>query len=507
MSSQTTFNINTKQWFYIYCVVYLFIWTFCSTFARDTLPHDVAEGLAWGQQWEWGYDKHPPLTAWGLALFAKLAPGADWPIYLFSQLVIVSMFYAVWRLASQVLPSRLALISVFLLQGIFYYNVQTPNINPDTMQSAIWTFVILFFYFALTQQKTRYWLGLGILAGLAFLTKYQALMLFSAMLVVLTATSPGRQSWQTKGPYLCGLAFLLIILPHLYWSYQHDFPAIQYAHESAALHALPYAAWVYHIIYPVDMLKCTLAAIAGFLVMLLPFYRSPRQTLNLKKFDYQYLFIMGIGPFLCSLLYSLITGNVLRERWNIPYFTLFGILAMISLKPLLTTRNLKAFLTLFLFITLLAPIGRTFYLLYWPHITGVARADAYIPASVIATQLTEEWHRRFNTPLKYVIGESDFTAYLAIYSPDKPIPFFWGNTKYSAWVNEADFKTHGGIFIWPVNYLPFGHPKGDVTLRTLKVNYPQTAKPQLYRFNKQTTASVPPIEIQIAFIPPQHINS
>lgn len=505
MMPQQTIVIDTKKWLLIYCLFHLIIWTLTSTIARDTLPHDVAEGIAWGNQWQWGYDKHPPLTAWLVALSAKLGHSISWPVYLFSQVAVVTALWAVWRLASYILPPVLALISVFLLQGIIYYNVQSINITPDTMQTPLWALSMLAFYLALTRKNTHYWLLLGSLTGLAFLAKYQSGVLFISMIAVLLSTQPGRQSFKSAGLYLCAFVFLLVISPHLVWAYQHNFPTLHYA-QAAAIAGAP-LAFSAHLISPLVLLKCTIGACAAFLAMLIPFMYTQRQKLPHNKFNYQYFWIMGLGPLVFSLIYALISAHNFTARWSTPYFLLFGVLAMIILRPVLTIKNFKAFICLFILVVSLTPMIRFGYLMYWPLITNVAHSDTYIPAHDIATALTEEWHQRFNTPVKYVTGESYLSAYFSIYSSDKPVPFFWGNKEHSDWINEDDVNTQGTIFIWPV--IPPNHyvPKDVVSFATLKTHYPQAIVLPIHRFKRLTSAPVPTIDLYIAFIPPQKIDN
>ena len=39
---------------------------------------DVAEAFAWGQKFQLGYGKHPPLSGWVAGLWFTVFPVADW---------------------------------------------------------------------------------------------------------------------------------------------------------------------------------------------------------------------------------------------------------------------------------------------------------------------------------------------------------------------------------------------------------------------------------------------
>src|SRR5258708_26720656 len=49
--------------------------------AAQDVHMDVAEAFAWGQKFQFGYGKHPPLAGWGAGLWFKVFPGADWATY------------------------------------------------------------------------------------------------------------------------------------------------------------------------------------------------------------------------------------------------------------------------------------------------------------------------------------------------------------------------------------------------------------------------------------------
>src|SRR5579859_7538300 len=44
-----------------FALLHLALWTLVPTLLCRNLPLDVLEGIAYGQHWQWGYWKHPPL--------------------------------------------------------------------------------------------------------------------------------------------------------------------------------------------------------------------------------------------------------------------------------------------------------------------------------------------------------------------------------------------------------------------------------------------------------------
>src|SRR3954462_15851406 len=49
--------------------------------AAQDVHMDVAEAYAWGQKFQLGYGKHPPLSGWVAGLWFMAFPAADWATY------------------------------------------------------------------------------------------------------------------------------------------------------------------------------------------------------------------------------------------------------------------------------------------------------------------------------------------------------------------------------------------------------------------------------------------
>ena len=54
---------NLTNLFYIFITTHLIIWTLVPTLTNNNLPLDTIEALAWGSNLDWGFNKHPPMSA------------------------------------------------------------------------------------------------------------------------------------------------------------------------------------------------------------------------------------------------------------------------------------------------------------------------------------------------------------------------------------------------------------------------------------------------------------
>ena len=56
----------------IFLFLHLLIWTLIPSITNTNLPLDTIEALAWGSDLDWGFSKHPPLSAFAVEIFYKI---------------------------------------------------------------------------------------------------------------------------------------------------------------------------------------------------------------------------------------------------------------------------------------------------------------------------------------------------------------------------------------------------------------------------------------------------
>ena len=100
----------------IFLFSHLIIWTLVPSITNNNLPLDTIEALAWGSDMDWGFNKHPPTSAFFLNLFYQLFGNQDWVYYLLSQIFVVSSFFIIFKFSEDFLSNRFySLISILLL--------------------------------------------------------------------------------------------------------------------------------------------------------------------------------------------------------------------------------------------------------------------------------------------------------------------------------------------------------------------------------------------------------
>ena len=105
----------------IFLLSHFAIWVLIPAVSNNNLPLDTIEALAWGSNLDWGFNKHPPLSAFATEIFYQIFGSQDWAYYFLSQLFVVSAFFIVYKFSEDFLKNKIhSLISVLLLEGIFF---------------------------------------------------------------------------------------------------------------------------------------------------------------------------------------------------------------------------------------------------------------------------------------------------------------------------------------------------------------------------------------------------
>ena len=72
---------NILNLFYIFLSTHLFLWILIPSLTNNNLPLDTIEALAWGSNLDWGFNKHPPMSAFFVEVFFKIFGAQDWAYY------------------------------------------------------------------------------------------------------------------------------------------------------------------------------------------------------------------------------------------------------------------------------------------------------------------------------------------------------------------------------------------------------------------------------------------
>jgi 4-amino-4-deoxy-L-arabinose transferase-like glycosyltransferase len=183
-----------------------------------TLPMtgDEAYFIYWGAYPDWGFYDHPPMIGWILALLLKLSWG-EWvlrlPVIVLPALVALAMLQYLRRVdESKAYVAALA----FLLLPVNVWNVLITTDTPLVLFSFL---SALCFAAALRRESQLLYAASGAFLGLAFLSKYFAVLLGLAYFAFVLMQPAGRRGWRGLATVVVGV--LPFAMLNAWWNYNH----------------------------------------------------------------------------------------------------------------------------------------------------------------------------------------------------------------------------------------------------------------------------------------------
>ena len=370
-----------KKIFYLLCLYHLIIWTIIPYFSNKNLPLDVIEALAWGQDFDLGYNKHPPLSAWIPGLLFKIFGNKDWIYYLLSQVFILISFIFLWKLSSFFLNKKShILLSILAIEGIAFYTFDTPQFNVNICQIPLWIGTVYFFFKSIKDNKITDWIFLGVFAALGFLTKYIFVYLLISLFFYLIFILTKKKRINFKFLYAL-LIFFLITAPHFKWLIQNDFTTLYYALKRGGLNEFN----IYnHLLNPIKFLINQITILLPFLLLIYFLIKKIKIRLPLNNEKFIFLLFSFLLPFLLILITSIITGSRIRTMWMIPFYSLIGIFFIFLYQDQINFKKIKNFIILLIIFLIVSPILYSLRSIYSDSRTSYEGRK-------IASQIEREW--------------------------------------------------------------------------------------------------------------------
>ena len=407
---------NINNIFYIFVTTHLILWTVVPTITNSNLPLDTIEALAWGSNLDWGFNKHPPLSAFFPEVFFQIFGPQDWAYYFLSQIFVVISFFIIFKLSQEILnDGTLSLLSVFLIEGIYFYNFTTPEFNVNVCQLPFWCLTVYYTWKIYNSKKIELYdcILLGAAAAFGILSKYLFIYLLVAIDLLFAYLIFFKKSKKFDFKYLVSLeVFFVILIPHIIWLFNNDFITIKYGFARAGLNE---GQILNHLKYPLIFTLKQIGILIPFLILVWLLIKKIPKKLNLKDEKLLFLIFINLVPIVLVFMTALITGSKIRTMWMTPFYLFFGTLFIYLLKNQINIKKLNSFLIGFIFLFLLSPI-----LYGYVSISQTDKRTDY-PGKDIAIKVQMAWHEQHDEPIKYVLGDEWAAGNLSYHINSRPI--------------------------------------------------------------------------------------
>ena len=309
--TNNTRNINNI--FFIFIISHLIFWILVPSLVNQNLPLDIIEALAWGSNLDWGFNKHPPMSAFFPEVFFKFFGSQDWAYYLLSQIFVITSFYYVYKFSKEFFNNNLlGLISVLIIEAIYFYNFTTPEFNVNVCQLPFWSLVVYFSWKIYTSKEIQFTdcFFVGLFAAFGFLSKYLFVYLLVSIDLLFIYLIFIKKERKFDFKYLITVEiFLIILVPHLIWLNNNDFITIIYG---LARTGLEQSSLIDHIKFPLIFLIKQIGILVPFLILVWLLVKKIKFKFNLKDKKLLFLLAINILPILLMFLTSVVTGSQIR---------------------------------------------------------------------------------------------------------------------------------------------------------------------------------------------------
>ena len=409
------FKRNINNIFFIFALSHMVIWTLVPTLTNQNLPLDTIEALAWGSNLDWGFSKHPPMSAFFSEVFFQIFGSQDWAYYLLSQIFVLIAFYYVFKFAYEILGNiKLSLISVFLLESIFFYNFTTPEFNVNVCQLPFWSIVIYYSWRIFQSKEIKFsdCFLVGLFGALGFLSKYLFIYILISIDLLFVYLIFVKRFKKFDFQYLIALeVFIIVMVPHFIWLINNDFITIFYGLERTGLAG---SDFISHIKYPFIFVLKQVGILIPFFLLIFLLVKKIKIKINLNDKKIIFLLFVNILPIFLILITSVISGSKIRTMWMTPFYLFFGVLFVYLLKSQININKINSFLYGFLFFFFLSPIIYSFI-----SISNTDKRTDY-KGNEIAAKVQLTWDKNFDKKIEFVTGDEWKAGNLSYHLKSRP---------------------------------------------------------------------------------------
>ena len=423
-------KININKILTIFLFSHFAIWVLVPSITNNNLPLDTIEVLAWGSNLDWGFNKHPPLSAFAVEVFYQIFGNQDWAYYFLSQLFVVSTFFIIFKFSEDFFKNKIhCLISILLLEGIFFYNFTTPEFNVNVCQLPFWALTVYYCWKGLKQNDITSWLLFGLFAGLGILSKYLFVYLLIALDVFFIYLIIKR-----KFNFKCFvslISFFIVLLPHLIWLVDNNYITVTYALHRTGIEDSNF--FISHISFPSIFLGKQIGILIPFFVMFFFIISKLKTKINFKDKKLIFLIVINIAPIVLIFLTSLFMGVKIRTMWMTPFYLFMGVLLVYIFQKKIILKKFKYFISIFLILFISSPI-----IYFYISITQTNKRTDYA-GKEISQIVQKKWDSNFVNKIGVVGGDEWHGGNLSYHLKDRPIwDNIFENTKISSLKNSED---------------------------------------------------------------------
>ena len=325
-------------------------------------------------------------------------------------------FYYVFKLSKEIFDNNLfGLISVLLIEAIYFYNFTTPEFNVNVCQLPFWSLTVYFSWKIYSSKEIKFTdcFFVGLFAAFGFLSKYLFVYLLVSIDLLFIYLIFIKREKKFDFKYLITVeVFLIALVPHLIWLNNNEFITITYG---LARTGLEQSNLIDHIKFPLIFLLKQVGLLIPFLILVWLLVKKIKVKFNFKDKKLLFLLAINILPIILMFLTSMITGSKIRTMWMTPFYLFFGTLFVYLFQAQINLKKLRPFMLGFIFLFFLSPM-----LYAYVSISKDDKRTDY-PGKEIAIKTQYAWDQQFNSKINVVYGNEWNAGNLSYHLKSRPV--------------------------------------------------------------------------------------
>lgn len=457
---------SARLWLVIQlAILHAVIWTFIliNLKAAQDVHMDVAEAYGWGQQFLWGYGKHPPLSGWIAGLWFKAFPATDWATYALAMATVGVGMVICWLVALRVVDARRAFLAVVMVALYPIFNFKGFKYNADLLQLVTLPLLMLAYLNAFEKRSWQSGIWLGLAGAVALMTKYWVLTMIGAIGLAALIHPDRARFLLSPAPWVAIATMVVAMIPHIVWLAEVHFVPLTYAGDTYSLedtglvHQLVAGYAVHNIALlalPVALAALAMALVPPWLTLLVrepsrivtrAWARGANPGVNVAQARNVWIvqIIVAVGPPLGALAFSI----YMKTDWGISLFFLVP-LALVAI-PALRVQSAVLFNIAAIWLVLsVATLVASPWIAAREMAANAGNTATYGARSDLARELTQAWHARFASRWAVVAGTMEQIQPMVFYSPDHPSALLPLEAWDSGLTSRDDARKHGFIGVF-----------------------------------------------------------
>ena len=428
---------------------HLLLWTWVGWSSRSNFdaPGDMVEAYAWAQGWQWGYYKHPPLSAWVVGLWFGVVPESHLGYSLLSALNTAVGLAGLGLLAREFMPRPWVLLVLAVASLAPGVTTLAMRFNCNAILVSTWPWALALFVRLMQHGRTRDALGCGLACALAMLGKYYSGVLLLAMLATALALPAWRARLATRPFALAVLTFGACLAPHAAWLAAQTQGPLQYAHAATGqqgagaslMRALTFA--LAQCVFPLLAFMALRLALSGPRGW--PAFRSAVLAPLRPRVDA--IWLLAMLPVLATMAATVLTGARTATVWGLAIAAGMALLAVQRAREAGATLSLarlrRTLLVVWACVALLSPA-------WWSARALLGTPAVAEPREELALAIDQAWRSEFGGALPWVGGTRALAASVAFYAPAHPRTWsLWNQSVETPWSDSGTVMSQGGVIV------------------------------------------------------------